>query len=147
MVFMVRKLYDQDRKTILVINCNQYLKDRDEYIEKNKITHNGFQMQVRDKLGLNSSSIRRIQDIGTYCKTGTYPGKEPKKDATLIEIMKCLGIFLKDDEYKYLDEYSKKIENMTIDQKLNLIEQLIEEIMLLDNREIYIKKIQSKLKW
>ena len=34
MVFMVRKLYDQDRKTILVINCNQYLKDRDEYIEK-----------------------------------------------------------------------------------------------------------------
>ena len=141
MVFMVRKLYDQDRKTILVINCNQYLKDRDEYIEKNKITHNGFQMRVRDKLGLNSSSIRRIQDIGTYCKTGTYPGKEPKKDATLIEIMKCL------DEYKYLDEYSKKIENMTIDQKLNLIEQLIEEIMLLENREIYIKKIQSKLKW
>ena len=132
---MVRKLYDQDRKTILVINCNQYLKDRDEYIEKNKITHNGFQMRVRDKLGLNSSSIRRIQDIGTYCKTGTYPGKEPKKDATLIEIMKCL------------DEYSKKIENMTIDQKLNLIEQLIEEIMLLENREIYIKKIQSKLKW
>lgn len=55
--------------------------------------------------------------------------------------------FLKDDEYKYLDEYSKKIENMTIDQKLNLIEQLIEEIMLLENREIYIKKIQSKLKW
>lgn len=147
MVFMVRKLYDQDRKTILVINCNQYLKDRDEYIEKNKITHNGFQMRVRDKLGLNSSSIRRIQDIGTYCKTGTYPGKEPKKDATLIEIMKCLGIFLKDDEYKYLDEYSKKIENMTIDQKLNLIEQLIEEIMILENREIYIKKIQSKLKW
>lgn len=147
MVFMVRKLYDQDRKTILVINCNQYLKDRDEYIEKNKITHNGFQMRARDKLGLNSSSIRRIQDIGTYCKTGTYPGKEPKKDATLIEIMKCLGIFLKDDEYKYLDEYSKKIENMTIDQKLNLIEQLIEEIMLLENREIYIKKIQSKLKW
>lgn len=144
---MVRKLYDQDRKTILVINCNQYLKDRDEYIEKNKITNNGFQMRVRDKLGLNSSSIRRIQDIGTYCKTGTYPGKEPKKDATLIEIMKCLGIFLKDDEYKYLDEYSKKIENMTIDQKLNLIEQLIEEIMLLENREIYIKKIQSKLKW
>lgn len=144
---MVRKLYDQDRKTILVINCNQYLKDRDEYIEKNKITYNGFQMRVRDKLGLNSSSIRRIQDIGTYCKTGTYPGKEPKKDATLIEIMKCLGIFLKDDEYKYLDEYSKKIENMTIDQKLNLIEQLIEEIMLLENREIYIKKIQSKLKW
>ena len=94
---MVRKLYDQDRKTILVINCNQYLKDRDEYIEKNKITHNGFQMRVRDKLGLNSSSIRRIQDIGTYCKTGTYPGKEPKKDATLIEIMKCLGIFLKDE--------------------------------------------------
>ena len=140
---MFRKLYDQDRKTILVINCNQYLKDRDEYIEKNKITHNGFQMRVRDKLGLNSSSIRRIQDIGTYCKTGTYP----KKDATLIEIMKCLGIFLKDDEYKYLDEYSKKIENMTIDQKLNLIEQLIEEIMLLENREIYIKKIQSKLKW
>lgn len=46
-----------------------------------------------------------------------------------------------------LDEYSKKIENMTIDQKLNLIEQLIEEIMLLENREIYIKKIQSKLKW
>ena len=36
MVFMVRKLYDQDRKTILVINCNQYLKDRDEYIEKIK---------------------------------------------------------------------------------------------------------------
>lgn len=36
---------------------------------------------------------------------------------------------------------------MTIDQKLNLIEQLIEEIMLLENREIYIKKIQSKLKW
>lgn len=147
MMFMVRKLYDQDRKTILVINCNQYLKDRDEYIEKNKTTHNGFQMRVRDKLGLNSSSIRRIQDIGTYCKTGTYPGKEPKKDATLIEIMKGLGIFLKDDEYKYLDEYSKKIENMTIDQKLNLIEQLIEEIMLLENREIYIKKIQSKLKW
>lgn len=55
--------------------------------------------------------------------------------------------FLKDDEYKYLDEYSKKIENMTIDQKLNLIEQLIEEIMLLENSEIYIKKIQSKLKW
>ena len=104
-------------------------------------------MRVRDKLGLNSSSIRRIQDIGTYCKTGTYPGKEPKKDATLIEIMKCLGVFLKNDEYKYLDEYSKKIENMTIDQKLNLIEQLIEEIMLLENREIYIKKIQSKLKW
>ena len=36
---------------------------------------------------------------------------------------------------------------MTIDQKLNLIEQLIEEIMLLENREIYIQKIQSKLKW
>lgn len=147
MVFMVRKLYDQDRKTILVINCNQYLKDRDEYIEKNKITHNGFQMRVRDKLGLSSSSIRRIQDIGTYCKTGAYPGNEPKKDETLIEIMKCLGIFLKDDEYAYLDEYSKKIENMTIDQKLNLIEQLIEDILLLENREIYIKKIQSKLKW
>ena len=44
---MVRKLYDQDRKTILVINCNQYLKDRDEYIEKNKITHNGFNASKR----------------------------------------------------------------------------------------------------
>ena len=39
------------------------------------------------------------------------------------------------------------VANMTIDQKLNLIEQLIEEIMLLENSEIYIKKIQSKLKW
>ena len=44
-------------------------------------------------------------------------------------------------------KYSKKIESLTIDQKLNLIEQLIEEILLLENREVYIKRIQSKLKW
>ena len=61
--------------------------------------------------------------------------------------MKYLGTFLRNDEYAYLNEYSKKIESLTIDQKLNLIEQLIEEILLLENREVYIKRIQSKLKW